>query len=149
MDTLTRISTYLPQGFLLYALVVAAFVGTCIVISVGVQVQKKHRGWDEMERRGKQYIISFLSLMSLLAAGAETLIQYGSVLTNLPHLGGLATSLIGGAVLVHRISVSPAWYKIERYLNDLAHDVRIHREVQAMNVETVPATEAVAPRFEV
>lgn len=85
----------------------ASYLGGSTAVAGTLQVAKHKLNFADADK----LVVFALGFLSFIAAFVDVLLQSNA--TNpLPQLGHITAALIGGAVVVHRFFVSPAYYGI-------------------------------------
>lgn len=114
MDTVREVINYFATISPYSWQALGAFLAGSTVIAGLLQIVKHKLQIAD----AKKLIMFLLGFFSFLASFADFVIQQNAV-HPLPDIGKLTVALIGGATVLHRFAVSPAYYKIVAKLTAL------------------------------
>lgn len=108
----------------------ASYLGGSTVVASILQIVKHKLNFAE----ARNLIVLALGFFSFLAAFADFLIQANPALSALPWLGHVTGLVMAGAVVIHRLAVSPVYYRLAAKLqtfNKLLKEVEVEQLVPA------------------
>lgn len=105
--------------------ILLAVIGGGTSVSVVLQAIKHWKGWQD--RKG--LIMGLLSFLSFLPVFADWYINYSSQ-NPITWMGKYTTIVLGVAVLIHRVAVSPLYYKVTSFINGIYGDAKAYRAEQ-------------------